>query len=37
MITRIENILKQYKDISQYQITETTTNSYEIYFVHKNA
>ena len=37
MITRIENILKQYKDISQYQITETTTYSYEIYFVHKNA
>ncbi len=23
MITKIENILKQYKDISQYQITET--------------
>lgn len=37
MITKIENILKQYKDISQYQITETKTDSYEVYFVHKNA
>ena len=35
MITKIENILKQYKDISQYQITETKTDSYEVYFVHK--